>query len=122
MALSAEEKAARKAAKEAAAREVAASAQVVRVGERRISATWANNLSDVLPGDFTILKQHPKGAQVWLTIGLSDGQRLLIASGDLLDKHMTGTKVFGAQPREGEDCPLREGLKIGVKDGNVQFA
>ena len=122
MGKTAEQKAADKKAREEAKAAQAASAQIVKVGERRISATWANNLADVLPGDFQILKQHPKGAQVWLTISLSDGQRLLIASGDLLDKHMTGTKVFGAQPREGEDCPLREGLKIGVKDGNVQFA
>ena len=100
----------------------AASAQLVKVGERRISATWANNLKDCLAGEFTILKQHPKGAQVWLTIRLSDGQNLLIASGDLLDKHITGTKIFDGEPVEGQECPLREGLKIGVKDGNVQFA
>lgn len=110
------------AAKAKEAEEKAASAQTVKVGERRISATWASNLKDVLAGDFSILKQHPKGAQVWLTIKLSDGQHLLIASGDLLDKHLTGTKIFDGEPVEGQDCPLREGLKIGVKDGNVQFA
>lgn len=114
-----------KALAEAKAKEAAktdANTQTVKVGERRISATWANNLKDCLAGEFTILKQHPKGAQVWLTIGLADGQRLLIASGDLLDKHITGTKIFDGEPVEGQECPLREGLKIGVKDGNVQFA
>ena len=107
-------------AKEAAAK--SASAQTVKVGERRVNATWANNLKDVLAGDFVVAKQHPKGAQVWLTIRLSDGQNLLIASGDLLDKHLTGTKIFDGEPVEGTECPLREGLKIGIKDGNVTFA
>ena len=107
-------------AKEEAAK--AASAQMVKVGERRISATWSSNLNDVLAGDFSILKQHPKAAQVWLTIKLADGQHLLIASGDLLDKHLSGTKIFDGEPVEGTECPLREGLKIGIKDGNVTFA
>lgn len=110
------------AAAQAEAAAKAASAQLVKVGERRVNATWANNLKDVLAGDFSVIKQHPKGAQVWLTIRLSDGQNLLIASGDLLDKHLTGTKIFDGEPVEGTECPLREGLKIGIKDGNVQFA
>lgn len=108
------------AAKAAAAAK--ASAQTVKVGERRINATWSSNLKNCLEGDFTVLKQHPKGSQVWLTIGLADGQRLLIASGDLLDRHLTGTKIFDGEPVEGTECPLREGLKIGIRDGNVTFA
>lgn len=100
----------------------AASAQTIKVGERRINATWSSNLKNCLEGDFSILKQHPKGSQVWLTIGLADGQRLLIASGDLLDRHLTGTRIFAEDPIEGQECPLREGLKIGIRDGNVTFA
>lgn len=113
-----------KALAEAKAKEAAKSStsQTVKVGERRINATWSSNLKNCLEGDFTVLKQHTKGVQVWLTIGLADGQRLLIASGDLLDRHLTGTKIFDGEPVEGQECPLREGLKIGIRDGNVTFA
>lgn len=105
-----------------AAEAARANSQTIKVGERRINATWSSNLKNCLEGDFTVLKQHTKGVQVWLTIGLSDGQRLLIASGDLLDRHLTGTKIFDGEPVEGTECPLREGLKIGIRDGNVTFA
>lgn len=102
--------------------EATTAAQSVLVGERRVSATWANNLADVLPGDFTVMKQHQKEKQVWLTIELSDGQKLLLASGDLLDRHLSGKKIFDGKPVEGQECALREGLKIGIKAGQIQFA
>lgn len=114
-----------KALAEAKAKEAAktdANTQTVKVGERRISATWSSNLKNCLAGEFTVMKQHPKGSQVWVTIKLADGQHLLIASGDLLDKHLSGTKIFDGEPVEGQECPLREGLKIGIRDGNVTFA
>lgn len=109
-----------KGAKSAAAK--TASAKEVTVGTRRIAAEFSSNLEDVLPGDFTIMDEFIKGDQSWIKIGLSDGQVLLVAGGDLLDMHIKGAKVFDGKPVEGQKCPLREGLKIGIKAKKIQFA
>ena len=100
---------------------------VITVGSRRIGAEFANNLADVLPGEFTLMgesvkQEKDKPLQSWLRIKLADGQVLMIASGDLLDAHMKGTKVFDGEPVEGQKSALREGLKIGIKTKRVQFA
>ena len=102
--------------------------KVVTVGSRRIGAEFANNLKNVLAGDFTLMGESVKEAeedkafQVWLRIKLADGQVLMVATGDLLDMHLKGSKVFDGEPVEGEKCQLREGLKIGIKDKRVTFA
>lgn len=101
---------------------------VVTVGSRRIGAEFASNLKNVLAGEFTLLgesvkeKTEDKSIQSWLRIKLADGQVLMIASGDLLDYHMKGSKIFDGEPVEGQKATLREGLKIGIKDKRVTFA
>lgn len=100
---------------------------VITVGTRRIGAEFANNLSNVLAGEFTLMgesvkQEKDKPMQSWLRIKLADGQVLMIASGDLLDYHMKGSKIFDGDPVEGQKATLREGLKIGIKDKRVTFA
>ena len=100
----------------------------VTVGSRRIGAEFASNLKNVLAGEFTLLgesvkeKTEDKPMQVWLRIKLADGQVLMVASGDLLDMHMKGSKIFDGTPVEGQKAQLREGLKIGIKDKRLTFA
>lgn len=96
----------------------------VKVGKMTRRAKFAQALKNVAPGTFEVLTNFDKPTGNWLQILLSDGQLLIVNSGELAQLQADGLeKIFEDETlEEGAEVTFLPNLLIGVKGGNIVFA